>query len=190
MKSTAKFTLQKNQLLPFLWLWMLFCGFGAIFFHLFAFEKLEIAIPDTNAIPGVGALFFGKKEAWRFWVSSAKQELFFVLFLAFSTAFNAGIYIARLSFAVRGFLFGLGGAFLLLRVPFPLFVATVVRQMLLTIPYLFFAAMLYEKSSDDVTNDCPNTKTAFVLFYDFCLLGMSLLVHFFFLTLLVKNQWI
>jgi len=185
MERGRIFTLQKNRVTVFVLLWLAFCLIGVLAFHLFDFLQCEAPILAPKVLPKIHASSFLQKEFWSFLIASVKQEMFFILLLAFSTTLNVGIYMARFSFAVRGFLFGLGGSLLLLRAPFPLFLAVVLRQIFLTVTHLFFAAILYEKSN--IGNDPPNRKSAFVLFYSVFDAGVSLLVQFLFVFLWVKN---
>ncbi len=176
---------QKN-LAVFSLLWLSACLIGTLLSYTAELPTKALLPYYLEALPKRLTLSFFQKDIWLLLISSARQELLFVLFLSIASCLNNGIHVAYLSFGARGFLFGIGASLCATQAPFPLFCTVLLKHVLLTATFLFFAASLFSRPFFDTRT--TYTSKAFLLYSTFCEFGMSLLVQFLYVFILTKNQ--
>lgn len=179
---------QRNRLLIFSLIWLGACLCGTILFYVFDFSEKEFSVQYPNVFLEKNSLSVFQKSTWLFVISSSKQELLFILFLAVSSCFGGGKWAVYFIFWIRGFLFGFGGSLVAKQMSFPILGVVVIKQVLLTSAFLFYAASLY--SDRTFCQLKPSSKKDFLLFSTLCETGLSLLIQYLFVFVLIKNHWI
>jgi len=191
MKKTENDCLQRTSqkcLTVFSLLWLGAALIGALLFYTIELPTETLLPQYFETFPKNLSLSLLQKDLWLFLISSVKQDILFVLLLLILRFLHSGIYIARLAFLVRGLLFGIGGSLLTAQMTFPVLVTVILRQILLTAVFLFFATSLFSRKSFDEKKS--HSSMEFFLFSTFCEIGVSLLIQYSHLFVLVKNQWI
>lgn len=175
-----------KNLTVFSLLWLSACLIGTLLSYTVDLPAKAFLPYYIEALPKRIPLSFLQKDIWLLLISSTRQELLFVLFLSIASCLNNGIHIAYLSFGARGFLFGIGASLCATQAPFPLFCTVLLRHVLLTATFLFFAASLFSRPFFDTRT--TYTSKAFLLYSTFCEFGTSLLIQFLYIFVLTKNQ--
>lgn len=191
MKKTENNCLQhapQKCLTVFSLLWLGATLIGALLFYTLKLPTETLLPQYIETFPKNLSLSLFRKDLWLFLISSAKQDLLFVLLLSILRFLHSGIYIARFAFLVRGLLFGIGGSLVIAQMPFPVVCTVILRQILLTAAFLFFTASLFFPLSFERKKTCSNIE--FFIFSMFCETGVSLLIQYLYIFVLLKNQWI
>lgn len=167
---------------PLILRWLAFCLIGAILYCILPLpsDTFNFQIPDT-IIEYSFPYAFAQKDFWLFLISSTRYELCFFLLFTVLARMNHHVLFLGTVFGIRGLLFGFGGMGLLQKTEFLFFFLVVVRQVLFVALLLYFASFL----CGDNGNRSPRQRVFFceMLLYT---LGMSLLIQFLFLFLLLK----
>ena len=169
-------------------LWLGAALIGALLFYTLKLPTETLFPQYFETFPENLSLSLFRKDLWLFLISSVKQDILFILLLSILRFLHSGICIACSAFLVRGLLFGIGGSLLIAQMTFPVFGTVILRQILLTAAFLFFATSLFSKSSFNEKKS--HSSMEFFLFSTFCEIGVSLLIQYLFLFVLIKNQWI